>query len=1202
MIERLLAISALWLLLAASFVTAGGGGGGGGGPPPPSFDRRENCDAAVNSPAYDMLLGYDIEGFDIGPISGISACECASRCNANPQCFFFGYDEVWTDCWLKTGWLQPDIQQFTWALSQQHPVPGDIFGFDVGGGYSEFAPSENPAIVTTTATASAVRPALSLTAVNVPVAFPVARGARTVRRVNNAMAFCCRVDNAGTAAQLELSTTTVNVPVASPVARGARTVRHVNSAMAFYCRMDNAGTAAQLELSTTTVNVPVAFPAARGARTVRRVNNAMAFYCRVDNAGTAAQPPLSTTTVNVPVAFPVVRGARTVRASSAEAAVVVTGLSDTLVDILSVNARFSECRDVPHQPRFRGRDPPRTIRNVGDHAFTATCDSQACLDLFAQITPGKIINLPPTCGSHFTKIVTIQRTQAQTNVFAITYNFEFSTGVTTTEPVTFEAHYGNVPNLLTLIGVTGGDGTAVAKRDLERRRLFSSFSEWLEKISSVSVDASKTFEMRQSFEQVLFDARGQCNRNGQILSSELEVSISGSAFARGTFGVFVAGHLAPTPRIDQAYVYFNADTGARLELDMYANVHYQKREVNRLLTLPLTPFQIPGIGSVGPLLEIDVGYEAEFSMHGAFKAAVNVNIPPIRVAYGERNTDPNVSPAPAGTNEHATGSAVDNVVRPSLQVDFQAGGSVQVFVIPKATLDIDLLEGVLDAQVGLSAQAGLRGSLRADASAGTGQAGTASACLGLDATANVNLFAQGTAFWTQTATAAVSLYNLAGVQLFERCFTKTPDEDSPADGNPPNGSTGGGSVLQPPGGNDGSTATFRRSRRDIRGGLRTRLISRVNMGLQKRSEPLFQITADLCPAEGSSGQDLDDQSCPLPPQKRELDDGKDSSSLRTFVLVRYQLNEKLLTEVIHFQNAGIFNMSYGGNQTKFPNLERRALTIPRGHRFAHQEFLQDILRLAPKRPEAGAWPQLDRVPDTVNFRGRDMQRTLHHIVPIARIGELFRKIVFKNVGGTERQNEIWTMQCPTLLDNLNRLIISNKLSPNSDNAGAKFQAFIEALNLDTANIDDFMAARLPAGSEIRKISEDLDLIASWLPFNLFVGPTGSFRSDDPAKPANQQGRGGFEVKARCLFRCDRRIGGRMWALLNSLDRFLSGQQAADDALMEKFCKSLTDLTQVSAPAIKALPYDESMWEKDHGGDPTKVRIRTCAPDAVVENL
>ncbi|KAJ3081063.1 hypothetical protein HK102_002608, partial [Quaeritorhiza haematococci] len=1131
-------IFALWLVLAASTAAAMVGGGALEirgqllEIPPELFPPTASEICMIphvnngNTTVYDIVDGHSIEGFDTAFLFDITTCECARVCNENPTCTFFVHDESNGACFIKAAWLQPDIQQFTWAISQQHPIPGDIFVSPIREPRFVISPSLHPA-----------RVVLSTSAL------PACNGVGKPLLVTGSTS--TNGDNAGS-----------NVPHEKINSESA-SLEPKSAPLAAVTATTTLTASVRPALSTTTVNVLVAFLVARGVRTLKSENTKLTLK--------------KTITHNDQIR------------NSAEAAVVVSGQSDTIIDILSVDARFSECRDVSHQPRFRGRDPPRTIRNVGDHAFTATCDSQACVNVFAQITPGKIVNLPPTCGSHFTKIVTIRPSQTQPNTFAITYNFEFSTGVATTEPVTFEAHYGNVPNMLQLIGVAdgNGNGTAVAKRDLERRRLFSSFSEWLEKISSISVDASKTFELSKSFEQVLFDAKGQCIRNGHTLTSELEVSISGSAFARGTFGVFVAGHLAPTPKIDQAYVYFKADSGARLELDMYANVHYQKREVNRLLTLPLTPFQIPGIGSVGPLLEIDVGYDAEFSMHGAFKAAVNVNIPSIQVAYGEQNTDPNLSPAQAGTNEHAAGSALDKIVQPSLQVDFQAGGSVHVFVIPKATLDIDLLEGVLDAQVGLSAQAGLRGSLRADASAGTGQTATASACIGLDATANVDLFAQGTAFWTQTATTAVSLYSLPGVQLFEKCFSKAPEEDSPAGGTPtnssnPTNSNGGGSVLQPVGGNNGSTAAFRRLRRDIRGGLRKRLTSRVTMGLHKRSEPLFQITADLCPAEGSSGQDLDAQSCQLTPEKRALDDD-------------------------------IFDVSFGRNQTELLHLERRQdlfeprpFNFPPNSPFRHQEFLQDVLRLAPEREVAGLWPVYERVPNPVFFRGINVGRTLHHVVPIDSMASIFRQIVFKNIGGPTRETEIWTMQCPSFIENLNKLILHNKLTLISRDVAQSFLAFTEALQRDEPDIDAFIAPKLGiplpgdlanedernrwenAKREMRKFSADVDRFLSWLPFNIIVGPSSTLRSDDPSKV--KYGRGGFDVPARCFFLCDRRLGSHMdmWAFLDLLDSFLSGRQAANVKDTESLCRSLTILTQLSRfdKINQPMTYNENMWDKD----------------------
>ncbi|KAJ3088960.1 hypothetical protein HK102_007524 [Quaeritorhiza haematococci] len=834
-------------------------------------------------------------------------------------------------------------------------------------------------------------------------------------------------------------------------------------------------------------------------------------------------------------------------ATSAQAAMIVSGQADALVDILSVNAQFSECIDIPHLPRFRGRDPPRRIGVWGEHGFSATCDSQQCLETFASVTAGKLINLPPTCGSHFTKVVSISRNQASPNRFEITYNFEFGTGVVATQPVTFEAHYGNVPNLLTIIGAEN-DNTAVAKRGLERRNLFSSFNEWLQKVSSVTVESSQTFEMRQSFDEILFDAKGQCIRDGHRLTSEIQVAISGSAFARGTFGVYVAGHLAPTPKIDTAYVYFKAESGARVELDMFANVNYEKQDVARLATLHLTPFQIPGVGSIGPLLELDIGYDARFSMHGAFKAAVDVNIPPLFVAYGDQEASTaSTSDAVTGNADHASGSGVDNIIQPSLRVDFQAGGSVQVFVIPKATLDIDLLEGALDAQVGLSAQAGLTGTLTAEASAGTGQDARASACLGLDANFGVNLLAQGTAFWTKSATQQMSLYTMSPLQLFKKCFG-TGTEDANQGNNSTTTPGTGGPVLQLPGGNDGSTAVARRtSDMNVRGGMKRRLISRVNR-LKKRSTPLFSLNVDLCPAEGSQGQDPPPPSCPLPPRTRR-DGGAQPH-----------------------------------NGTSLVHLQRRVVTVQPGTLFKDQAFFRRVLTPPTDRPEDRGWPFLKS--KDVFFQGENVGKTLHHIIPWQRINEVFRKVIFVE-GPPSPEGKTWQMQCPSLLGNLIQLVENpdpdRKFNAFSDEAEKKFKLFLQAMNADAPSIEAHMRAstdpalQLNADTDVFKIGEDFDMMGAWFPFNIFVGPVSSKRLDDPGEE--------FETGARCVFEyvCDDRLGGKMWTLLEQLNSYLKPGATTDAATLDKFCQLLTTLVDPNTgQGFTPWPYAEDRWERPTG--------------------
>ncbi|KAJ3081450.1 hypothetical protein HK102_002332, partial [Quaeritorhiza haematococci] len=597
---------------------------------------------------------------------------------------------------------------------------------------------------------------------------------------------------------------------------------------------------------------------------------------------------------------------------------------------------------------------------------------------------------------------------------------------------------------------------------------------------------------------VLFDAKGQCVRDSETLTSELKISVAGSAFAKGTFGVYVSGHLAPTPKIDESYVYFKAEAGgmyeySRVEFGMSANVFYEKREIARVASIPLTPFQIPGVGSIGPLLELDVDYDARFSMHGAFKAAVNVNMPPIHVAYGDKNADPKTSEATTAQSSDATGSAISNVVQPSLQVDFQAEGSVDLFVIPKATLDIDLLSEFLDAQVGLSAQAGLTGKLSAGASAGTGQNATAEAYLGLEASANANLFAQGTAFWTKTATSSVSLYSLSGVLLFQKCFNNNNNNNNGAGNTANNGSQPGGSnatqsvtpgPLVPAPEVDGSTAAARVRRRslplksmDMPGYLKRRLLSRSSAVLQKRAAPLFSISVDLCPAKGNGG-------------------GQDP----VCTLIRR-----------NWEDDALPTAQIAGNHT----IKRRRLIIAPGTVLTNTTFFDKLLNFVSN--ERGLWPTLDKppvgqVPDTVVFNSlainpQRFPTSLHHIMDIRIIRKIFNTLVFQKVGGT------WRIMCPSFLDSLGELVDRRALIPETGPLPVeRFKAFLRTLNFGPANMETAMKVELGPTHDVFDLYTDK--MASWIPFNLFVGPQGQFRGDDPGNE--------FEANARCLswFRCN----------------------------------------------------------------------------------
>ncbi|KAJ3070943.1 hypothetical protein HK102_006551 [Quaeritorhiza haematococci] len=227
------------------------------------------------------------------------------------------------------------------------------------------------------------------------------------------------------------------------------------------------------------------------------------------------------------------------------------------------------------------------------------------------------------------------------------------------------------------------------------------------------------------------------------------------------------------------------------------------------------------------------------------------------------------------------------------------------------------------------------------------------------------------------------------------------------------------------------------------------------------------------------------------------------------------------------------------------------------------------------------------------------------------------QIVFKNIGGPTRETEIWTMQCAPFINNLNKLIINNKLTLLTENNTLSFLAFTEALQRDEPNIDAYIRQKrlelrnvlpheLVENIDIRAFSADVDRFLSWLPFNLALGPSSTLRTDDPKEPANQQGRGGFEVNARCLFDCDPRLGGNknMWTFLDRLDRFLSGRQPVDQEVVHDLCNKLTLLTQMGSVNIDKvntpLAYNEKMWDKDRQkSTPGKLmmKLKTCPAPA-----
>ncbi|KAJ3087535.1 hypothetical protein HK102_010849 [Quaeritorhiza haematococci] len=549
--------------------------------------------------------------------------------------------------------------------------------------------------------------------------------------------------------------------------------------------------------------------------------------------------------------------------------VTIAGHSEIIVDILNAGFQFKGCRPNTNNPKLEGE-------LYFGCELTSPC--QEVVRRVAFSSEPFIMQLPPDCGSHFVRyrgIIQLMKISSAGFEFGpaahIQYDFIFEGGVAE-KPVRFKSHYGNHPNHLTAVGATG---TLTAVPGTVLRSWFNDFKKWVEELSKLSFDQSSTFDMNKSVEKTLFNARGTCEEQDRVLEAQLSVKLAGNAFAKGIFGMYVSGVLLPQARIDEAYVYFKATSGASVTLSLDADAFFESSHQKNVLNIPLTPFEIPGIGTFGPVFEVDVGYQSDVSIHAGFSSTINVNIPPLDFAFGKLADGSKQQNAPSTTTQGTDDQSSAQPIQPSFQADFDASGYIRAFVIPRVIMDVNLLSGALDGRIGLEANVGPTAALTMSASAGTGQAGSVQGpCLNVDIDADVALIANAEALWGVTSASFTKDLYVLNKSIFQRCLGS------------------GGSVLQPgrPGdGSGGNKAISRRRRRSKRSqsnmvGVGTLGLpstpyvatntSNVSIKRRQSDQPIFDFVTDLCPAEPVSG-------CPAAANAILLPGGSTSRQLTT---------------------------------------------------------------------------------------------------------------------------------------------------------------------------------------------------------------------------------------------------------------------------------------------------------------------------------
>ncbi|KAJ3068987.1 hypothetical protein HK102_007020 [Quaeritorhiza haematococci] len=262
-------------------------------------------------------------------------------------------------------------------------------------------------------------------------------------------------------------------------------------------------------------------------------------------------------------------------------------------------------------------------------------------------------------------------------------------------------------------------------------------------------------------------------------------------------------------------------------------------------------------------------------------------------------------------------------------------------------------------------------------------------------------------------------------------------------------------------------------------------------------------------------------------------------------------------------------------------MNRRRLTIAPGTVLPNTTFYDKLLNfVSEERAERGAWPSLEQVPNTVTFRSHPTPypTTRHHIMDIRVIRKIFNTLVFQKIAGE------WRIMCPSFLDSLGELVDRGDLVPqNGALPVERFRSFLRLLNFHPTNMEDSIRRDLgpTAGpiNEIFKLYDDLEQIASWIPFNIFIGPQGRFRADDPGDA--------FEVNAKCLsfFRCQDVMRG----LIDDLHNFLTLANPEAGAYPTGLCRTLSEEIRRTGN-VRPIRYIESDWTATTDG---KLIIKPC---------
>ncbi|KAJ3011596.1 hypothetical protein HKX48_006754, partial [Thoreauomyces humboldtii] len=315
----------------------------------------------------------------------------------------------------------------------------------------------------------------------------------------------------------------------------------------------------------------------------------------------------------------------------------------------------------------------------------------------------------------------------------------------------------------------------ISDGELKRRGLWDSWKKWVAEKTTATVSKTSGFNVHRSFEQGILTAKAVCDSGAAHASANLDIGISGFATINGVFSATITAQVVP-PKIHKAYAFFRSggEIQLTLQLDGDAALTYTQ-EMKQFYAQNITPYQIPGIISLGPRIELHAGFSAALEVDATFTATAGITLPSLFLAVGDNDE------TESGTDDSlATAKLTKGAETANFQADISLAGNIEVMVMPRALLAVVVFNGFAEAGLGMD----FVGTIGADLSAGahasgneTGQVTTTidPVCLDIYARFDVDAYVGGT-FSGYSMDYNPQLYTTERQVLWEKCLLENPTD------------------------------------------------------------------------------------------------------------------------------------------------------------------------------------------------------------------------------------------------------------------------------------------------------------------------------------------------------------------------------------------------------------------------------------------